>query len=347
MGQSTDIGKNQNISNVSSATKGIYNQNQNLNNTYDPATITNQLNQGTQAQLTNATNNAISQSSGLVSSQKGINPAMAARLAGQNAASQTQASANQSAYQTAQNAGQGYQLGLGAQGIVSGNLGTQLGTAQQGLNQINSSNASTNNGAVGAVGSAIGGVASGASSAAGFAALADGGVVQKPSTAHKFAQGYANGWGGVGQSLGKGLGALFSSTPPAPTAADPLETAPPPVAFEPTAPSSMDPLASAPPAFAKGGKVPAMVSPGEIYLKPKEAAKVAKGKESPMKGEKIPGKAAVKGNSLQNDTVPKTLEAGGVVIPRSVFDSKNPHKEASKFVAAALMHHKLNKKYGK
>lgn len=84
-------------------------------------------------------------------------------------------------------------------------------------------------------------------------------------------------------------------------------------------------------ALSKGGKVPAMVSPGEIYLPPKEAEKVAKGKKSPMEGERIPGKAAVAGNDLRNDTVPKTLEEGGIVIPRS--DSMDKDKAAA-FVAA-------------
>lgn len=70
-----------------------------------------------------------------------------------------------------------------------------------------------------------------------------------------------------------------------------------------------------------GGKVDAMVSPGEGYVKPEEAKKVASGKkdiDSVM--EEIPGKAKVKGDSQKNDTVSKKLDAGGVVIPRSVMD---------------------------
>lgn len=101
--------------------------------------------------------------------------------------------------------------------------------------------------------------------------------------------------------------------------------------------------APAPPALARGGKVPvkSMVSPGEIYLNPQEAQEVAQGKKSPMAGEMIPGKAKVKGDSLKNDTVPKTLEQGGVVIPRSVLESKNPHQQAYQFVNAHLA--KMNK----
>lgn len=89
--------------------------------------------------------------------------------------------------------------------------------------------------------------------------------------------------------------------------------------------------------FARGGPVKAMVSPGERYLSPSEVDKVAKGKKAPEKaGEKIHGKAKVNGDSLRNDVVPKTLQEGGIVLPRSVTGSKNPHEAAHKFVSAIL-----------
>jgi hypothetical protein len=87
---------------------------------------------------------------------------------------------------------------------------------------------------------------------------------------------------------------------------------------------------------ARGGKVPAMVSPGEMYLAPKQAQAVAAKKAPALSGEMIKGKATVKGDSLKNDTVPKTLESGGVVIPRSVMGSKDPAKAAAAFVTAHL-----------
>jgi len=106
--------------------------------------------------------------------------------------------------------------------------------------------------------------------------------------------------------------------------------------------SSLLPLAML--AMAKGGKVPAMLSPGEVYLEPEQAKKVAKGKADPIKtGRHIPGKAKVKGDSLKNDTVRTTLDAGGVVIPRSVLQSKTPHKDAYKFVNAIISKHKMSK----
>ena len=106
------------------------------------------------------------------------------------------------------------------------------------------------------------------------------------------------------------------------------------------------------PNYARGGPVPAMVSPGERYLPPREVDKVAAGKKSPLEaGVKIPGKAKVKGDSLKNDTVPKTLEEGGIVLPRSVMESKHPHWAAHKFVSNILaqqgqLHSKRSKKRG-
>lgn len=105
---------------------------------------------------------------------------------------------------------------------------------------------------------------------------------------------------------------------------------------EEQAPASQDPSTMM---AAEGGKVPAMVSPGERYLPPSEVQAVKAGKKDPMEaGEKIPGEAKVKGakNSYANDVVPKTLEAGGLVLPRSVTQSKHPHWAAMKFVQAHM-----------
>jgi hypothetical protein len=88
--------------------------------------------------------------------------------------------------------------------------------------------------------------------------------------------------------------------------------------------------------MAKGGKVPAKVSPGEVYLPPKQVKEVAQGKRAPLDGQKIPGKAKVKGDSLRNDTVDKTLETGGIVLPRSVTESDDAPRKAAEFVAAIL-----------
>lgn len=94
---------------------------------------------------------------------------------------------------------------------------------------------------------------------------------------------------------------------------------------------------------AQGGEVKAVVSPGERYLSPKEVKKVEKG-ANPMKaGEKIPGQPKVGGavNSYANDTVPRTLEEGGIVLPRSVTMAKDPARAASDFVSKTLAKKKV------
>ncbi len=86
----------------------------------------------------------------------------------------------------------------------------------------------------------------------------------------------------------------------------------------------------------KGGAVPAMVSPGEIYLSPNKVRDVMENGANPLKvGQKIPGKAKVKGDSLKNDTQPMTLEAGGVVLPRHIVKKMSPEK-AELFVHRAM-----------
>ena len=60
---------------------------------------------------------------------------------------------------------------------------------------------------------------------------------------------------------------------------------------------------------------------------------------NPMEvGKTVPGKPKVAGakNSYANDTVPATLDEGGIVLPRSVTKAKDPSKEAAKFVAAIM-----------
>lgn len=90
------------------------------------------------------------------------------------------------------------------------------------------------------------------------------------------------------------------------------------------------------PMMAEGGKVQALVSPGEVYLPPQAVNKVAKGADPINTGEKIPGKAKVAGNSYANDTVPKNLDDGGIVLPKSVMESKHPHWAAHRFVSEIM-----------
>ena len=88
--------------------------------------------------------------------------------------------------------------------------------------------------------------------------------------------------------------------------------------------------------LAQGGAVQAMVSPGEKYLNPEEVRRVVEHGENPLKmGRDFKGKAKVKGDSLKNDTIPETLEEGGVVIPRHIMNKKNKD-HAELFVRRAV-----------
>jgi hypothetical protein len=89
---------------------------------------------------------------------------------------------------------------------------------------------------------------------------------------------------------------------------------------------------------AQGGQVPALLSPGEKYLAPDKVAKVANGADPMREGKTVPGKPKVGGakNDYANDTVKATLQEGGIVLPRSVTQSKNPHWAAKKFVEEVM-----------
>lgn len=145
----------------------------------------------------------------------------------------------------------------------------------------------------------------------------------------------------IGQGIGKGLKALFgssssSSAPITPTDTSNMYGAPGAGAAQTAAMESNYGLGNS---YAHGGKVPALVSPGEIRIPKKDVKKVAEGKKSPLSGEKIKGKPRVGGavNSYANDTVPKTLNEGDIILPRSVTQSKHPHWAAHKFVQDIMM----------
>lgn len=90
--------------------------------------------------------------------------------------------------------------------------------------------------------------------------------------------------------------------------------------------------------MASGGKVPALLSPGERYLPPEKVDEVKKGANPMKEGQKVPGKPKVKGakNDYANDTVKADLEEGGIVIPRSITQSKDAEKKSIAFVRALL-----------
>ena len=80
--------------------------------------------------------------------------------------------------------------------------------------------------------------------------------------------------------------------------------------------------------LAQGGKVPAMISPGERYIPPSKVNAVASGKEKASEvGKKVPGRAKVAGNNPVNDTVPAALSPGGVIIKRTEAQNDTDSRE--------------------
>lgn len=340
-----------------------------------------------QAMLNQQTNKNIQQNAGMIASQKGINPALATRMAAQNAAATSQQAAGQGATMAAQQqlaAQQNLTNVYGQQGqenlsniSTSGQLANQASLGSQQITagaaaQNAAANQNTNSGIL----SGIGGAISSFLSEGGEVGYDGGGTILGPATASDqiaksiLAQGgvtsYANGVnlkspspsplsqtkGSPGQMngltttgdlasdmatsggmMGAGAGDAIGSG--AVLAAAKGGAIPPHLAhfariYHPTF-------------IAKGGSVPADLSPGERYLSPEDAKAVAAGKEDPIKNsKKVPGKAKVSGDSEKNDTVKSMLEPGGFVIKKSIAESKDPSKEATKFVAEKLAQHGQN-----
>jgi len=253
----------------------------------------------------------------------------------------------------------------GEQGQILGGIASQNSANVSSQNSVNSANAGMANQETGAQNSLIGGALNGAAS--GLSALAQGGMIQHYDTggsvqastplsqtqpiARNAVSSFLNNSGsnavtpsqqlynagsGIGQAIGTGIGTgiskLFAPSAPAATqvAGGPMDSSSPATAVGNADMTQM--LA------ARGGKVPAMLSPGEIYLSPKAVKKVEKGADPIKEGKKVPGKPKVGGakNDYANDTVPATLEEGGIVEPRSVTQSKDPADAARAFVGAIL-----------
>jgi hypothetical protein len=94
------------------------------------------------------------------------------------------------------------------------------------------------------------------------------------------------------------------------------------------------------PKMASGGKVPAIVSPKEVYLNPKQVKEVVERGADPMKiGHHFPGKDKVKHDSLKNDVIKTELDEGGVVLPIHVTTHKNASHLGRKFVEKTVAKH--------
>jgi len=279
-------------------------------------------------QLAKTTGENIAQTGALMGAARGASQdpgAMAERVAQMGARTQQQA-AGQSALLRAQEQLQAQEAIRGMAGQQLGQIaGAQqmgmAGTAQAQQNVLDSINRQN------AVNAAIAqgnqqfqtGLIGGAIGAAGMAAgmpMAEGGEVKKEEKEKTAAEKFAEGFGasleapnaspnyqagmkagqGVGKTLGKAIGKAFQSSPES-TGTTKGGYAGANLGVDQTLQSPMNPLASSQSIgayklpFAEGGKVDAMLSPGEKYLKPHEVKDVATGSKTVAEaGRMIPGK---------------------------------------------------------
>lgn len=307
-----------------------------------------------QAQLANATGANVANQAALMAGQRGsgANAGMMARqaaqqganlqqqAAGQGAALQAQQSlgalnqmggiANQQAAQQA-NAVQGVAQGAqNAYGQVTSNINAQNQAAVSNASQANQANADIQKGNASMQGNILGGLTGAAGTLVSKFAPIAGQVI---GSIYGGPAGGAAG-GALGSALGSAIGGGGQKMDGGAFAeGGPVDT---------TGPRSMFGKH-----LASGGKVPAMVSPGEKYLTPAQASQVVQGKADPMSaGKTIPGKPVVPGarDSYANDIVPAKLEVGGIVIPRSVTQSDNAEAKAQAFVKAHFAQRSHGKK---
>ena len=310
------------------------------------------------AMLNEATGKNIANTGALMASARGAgaNPGLIARQAAQQGAGTQQQAVGQGATLQANQAlnaiGQagniaGQQAGLQAQatnaaaGQNISNYG-QLLNAIQGYNATQAGlqqNVNNNASALQQQSNKMGGdlLGGGLNAVGGALGMAEGGEVPSAKSGPVSALGKAlapgldddedqsalfQGASSFGKGLGTAIGRAFkpsqggSQPNPAATTRGPMATMAP---------------------MAKGGKVKAIVSPGERYIPPKQAKEVASGKKKATEvGEVIKGKAPVKGDSYKNDTVKKNLSPGGVVVPRTKNMGDDVAEKATAFVRAVL-----------
>lgn len=310
-----------------------------------------------QAQLAQNTSTNVANQAALMAGQRGAsqNAGLIARQAAQQGAATQQASvgqaatlqaqqqlaaqqnlaalSNQQVNQTGQATSNLNTAAQGEQGILQNANTAANNTAvsqQSGLNSVNAGVAAGNQAMAGNI---FGGITSGASSILG--SLAQGGEV------HAYDDGGIVNEGTITPGSDSSGSSPTIAPPPAPT------TLPSFSSSSGKSGGSGGGIAALAAAFAKGGnitpgphkshvanflmasggKVPAMVSPGERYLNPEEVRQVIHEGANPMKiGKKFLGKPKVKGDSLKNDVIPEDLEEGGVVIPRHVELKKDAEK---------------------
>lgn len=307
----------------------IYNQQQALGQQLQAQMAGNGPNPA-QQQFQQNVNQNTAQAQGLIASQRGLNPALAAKMGANIGSQNNQQAAAQSGVMQAQQqlaATQNYGNLLGQQ--QQGNLAQQqlyTGANQGAMN----ANVNVAQGNQQQAGNLVGGFANAGSAALPALLAAHGGMIPHYDLGGQIQSGSADGpsssagqylalqnpdfsqagkqMGAAGSNIGKALGTLSTGMgmSQGPTMAG----------------GAMDAGSAGAAGGSSLGMMAAMASKGGVInFKP---------------GGAVPGNASVMGDSAANDTVPAMVSPGEVVLPRSVVNSKNPQKEAAKFLGAVL-----------
>lgn len=344
---------NQDLTNPINAAQTAQTQNLNNQNSLGQALLLRANGGGPSAagdMLTAAQGSNAAQAAANFSGNRSINPGLAARIAAQVQGNSNQTSANQAAQLRAQQQiaatgqlqslyGQEGQQNLQGEGIYQQAEANQ-NNATNGANSIAAGVSQNNaNNAQAASSGLVNGVAS-----AGAMALNKGGMVQRlasggpvinmnPTGANdpqkQFGLNVTPGvWsGGDGlSSLGQALFQHFKnqSTPLAkPEIGDQFKTAAPTLGVNTAMPAAPmpDPYGS-------------LNVPSANLTMPEMKSKG--GSIDMRTGGGIPGKAAVKGDSPKNDTVPVMASPQEIMLPRSVTTAKDAPEEAKRFVQALI-----------
>lgn len=254
---------------------------------------------------------------------RAINPGLAARMAGQNAAQAGQQAAANSGIQQAQQQ-------LGSQQLLSGLISQQ----QHNINSASAVNSGVAAGNQQAAQGIVGGIMGGVGSAMG---LAKGGMVPHydmggpvlganitPMAASpEFGPNLGASNFGVNQLQMPQIGeSAYGNAQSSQMSGDKKKSGSNPMQI-----NFGDPIA----ALARFNGM--MASGGEVGGPKSFVGQHIKNMKA---GGPVAGKAKVKGDSLKNDTVPAMLSPGEVVIPRHITESKDAPKKAAAFVAAVL-----------
>lgn len=272
-----------------------------------------------QAQFQQNANQIAAQSAGLIGSQKGISPALQARLIAQQGAGAGQAAAGQAATLQAQQQMQAMNALQQQQGMMANLAGNQVGQQQNAVSGYTQGALGQQGNVLGLAGSANAansGVAQTVSNQQGkmFGSLMNGAGAVFGMAQGGQVPGYASGVGpqsGFGRHItGYAGGGVVNHYNHA------IEQQIPRGAQEDNS-GGMEGMSK--------------LAPMLMML---NGGGAVNGEQFAQQMEPVPGKAKVAGDSAKNDTVMARLSPGEIIIPRSIAQADNAPELAARFVAA-------------